>query len=385
MRNISSYHSSAYGCKDIASPLLLLALAFCALNTILSLAMGLQPHIIVLGTNLLILLAMGSVYWLSAKRLSAQALSQINDRNRMEKEASIAKQRMLDLSEQLDNLNAEMPNIQRMALIGQLSTSVAQELNNPIVFLSSNLSTLKEYVFFLDRLTKQLVELMASLSKAEKLKHESLIKEIERTLKIEDLDFVLNDAEGLLGESAQSLYRVKELMGSLNVFLHSDSQSRPANPNDLIEQAINLAWGRIKYFQIDKDLHTLPTLNISSGPFCQMVLHLILNAADGLDSSSGSLRITSFAKHDHLEIRIVSQRPKEHPKEAAKPKADNQKKRDTIGDLSCLLKGLDRQTLAFCYEVASLHKAQLDLDTKDGQSTAILRIPFETQLAESYV
>jgi signal transduction histidine kinase len=193
-----------------------------------------------------------------------------------------------------------------MASLGQLSAGVAHEINNPIGFMMSNMCTLKEYVFFLDQLTKQSLELLSSLSKQEKLRHEEIIEKIQNTLKIEDLDFVLSDANNLIDESLSGGTRIKEITNSMKGYVRDSQEEKDVFVKELIEQTLSIAWNQIKYnCTVEKQFDSNAPVKLVPSSFNQVLLNIMVNASHAMEGMEGKLIIHTYDKDDSVFIDIT--------------------------------------------------------------------------------
>ena len=231
-------------------------------------------------------------------------MRETNDRLADEKKALVRKLKAIE--SELNQKRDALISTEKMASLGQMSAGVAHEINNPVGFMMSNLCTLKEYVFFLDQLTKQLLDLMGSLSKSEKLNHEEILVSIEKTLKIEDLDFVLSDANNLIDESITGGTRIKEITNSMKGYVRETTEESVVLVNDLIEQTLNIVWNQIKYnCTLDKQLHTCDQVKLSPSAFNQVLLNIMVNASHAMDGKAGTLRITTYNDNNMVITEIA--------------------------------------------------------------------------------
>lgn len=195
---------------------------------------------------------------------------------------------------------------EKMASLGQLSAGVAHEINNPVGFMMSNMCTLKEYVFFLDQLCKHLLELRHALTDQQKLDHEDIIEKIESTLKIEDLNFVLSDANALIDESLTGGTRIKEITNSMKGFVRESQEEQEVSVNDLIDETLNIVWNQIKYScTFEKRLESEKRVKVVPNSFNQVLLNIMVNASHAMDGLNGVLTIRTYEIEDSVFIEIT--------------------------------------------------------------------------------
>ena len=244
-------------------------------------------------------------YLLPAKLYRQRHLTLLEENSVLQNEVKIVTEQLRAIELDLVQSKESLIQTEKMASLGQLSAGVAHEINNPVGFMMSNMCTLKEYVFFLDQLCKQLLELMPLLSKQEKLKHEDLIRKIESTLKLEDLDFVLADANALIDESLSGGTRIKEITNSMKGYVRESQEEQDVLVNDLIEQTLNIVWNQIKYnCTLKKDLNSKSLVKLVPNSFNQVLLNILVNASHAMDGLNGVLTIRTYESGPSVFIEI---------------------------------------------------------------------------------
>ena len=210
------------------------------------------------------------------------------------------------LSQDLVKSQDSLIHSEKMASLGQLSAGVAHEINNPVGFMMSNMCTLKEYMFFLDCLTKQLLELKHSLSGQEKQNHLELVDKIDGTLKLEDLRFVLEDADSLITESIDGGSRIKSITNSMKGYAHESEDEQAVDINKLIEETLTIAWNQIKYScELEKSLEAQRPVLLAPGAFNQVLLNIMMNASHAMEDSQGLLKVSSYDTGTTVNIEIA--------------------------------------------------------------------------------
>lgn len=193
--------------------------------------------------------------------------------------------------ETIESAQRQLFQAEKMASVGQLAAGMAHEINNPVGFVRSNLSTAQSYVEKLDRL--------AQLAKA------SGNAEIAAYWRQENLSFILEDFATLLKESVAGADRVARIVADLKDFSKIDqAEEQIADINACIRAVCNVASAQIsKQAELALDLANLPLTRCRPGHLNQVILNLLLNAAQALERT-GRIRIASRAEGDSIMIEI---------------------------------------------------------------------------------
>lgn len=193
------------------------------------------------------------------------------------------------LHQQLKQANSQLLQSEKMAAIGQLAAGVAHEINNPVGFVASNLKTLADYV-------KQLLNLVDEMSEWGGLELDNLKKKY-------DYDFIRDDISGLLHDSYDGVERVKTIISSLRNFSHmGDEEFAEIDLLDGIESTLNVVNNQIQCkAEIIKDFSTLPALEGIGAQINQVIMNLLVNAAQSIEDFG---RITLRTHSDDSEVCI---------------------------------------------------------------------------------
>ena len=130
---------------------------------------------------------------------------------------------------ELQHTQAQIFQQEKMASIGQLAAGVAHEINNPMGFISSNLTTMGKYMEKISVFEAALQEAVQNKGDSETV---TALNELRKKMKI---DFILEDINSLLGESRDGAERVRRIVQDLKSFSHVDeAECKPVSINECL-------------------------------------------------------------------------------------------------------------------------------------------------------
>lgn len=189
----------------------------------------------------------------------------------------------------IETTQRQLYQAEKMASVGQLAAGVAHEINNPIGFIHSNLSTARGYV---ERLEKLAPAIRANSSLAEPWKKASM-------------DFMIEDFGALLTESIDGTDRVARIVADLKGFSNVDhAEEEIVDLNDSLRSICNISHAQVSpKAEVVMDLGELPLLRCRVGQINQVFLSLLLNAAQAMDAR-GEIRIRSRYVESEISIEF---------------------------------------------------------------------------------
>ena len=191
---------------------------------------------------------------------------------------------------QLEERQQMLYQAEKLASVGQLAAGMAHEINNPLGFARSNLSTFGLYL-------KKLSTLKTRLSEG------------EAAWQALDMDYVLEDGLDLLGETAVGLERIARIVADLKSFSNVDRASEEmADVNASIRHALSVIERQLPPgVNLQVDLGDLPAIICLPGHLNQLFYNLIHNAVQAIQDAGrpGSVRIASQLEAGRIAIRIA--------------------------------------------------------------------------------
>ncbi|MCG8569762.1 MAG: ATP-binding protein [Spirochaetes bacterium] len=218
--------------------------------------------------------------------------------------------------EKMKELQSQLVNKEKMAGIGQLAAGVAHEINNPLGFIKSNHETLKKYIAEFFQYQKILESFINKLSKNQSPILQQAITKIIQYQTDHQISFINHDTEELLSEDQEGFERIITIIDNLKSFsrINSNREIEQKNFNQLIDTTLIVARNEYKYCaEIEKELGNLPQIEIVVGEINQVLLNIIVNAAQAINSQCekerGVIKILTYAEKDHVICQIIDNGP----------------------------------------------------------------------------
>jgi len=216
------------------------------------------------------------------------------------------KTRLNELKREIDVLKRALRSQASNTKIGEVFRRSGYELNTPSSYMLNNMHSLKRHVFFLEQLTQYFITLMSELSKHERLCHEPTIHDIEKTLKVEDLDFVISDAYAVIEEVITGVGQVQAFTTSLTQLIDERSLPDRINVNDLVNQTTSVINHDLKpHIEVELHLNSCPDVHMSPYALSHVLLNILMNATQAIDSSGGKITIMTFRNEENVVIEIA--------------------------------------------------------------------------------
>ena len=206
------------------------------------------------------------------------------------------KTRQADLIRKLGEAQNQLLQSEKMASIGVLAAGVAHEINNPVGFVNSNLSSLQRYMQSLMRLLDAYEAREEHLPESDRGELNALRKEI-------DADYLREDLGSLLSESMDGLDRIKRIVQDMKDFSHAGGGDvLVANLETGLDSTLNVVWNELKYkAEVVKEYGGVPEIECIPSQLNQVFMNLLVNAAHAIENRG---RITVRTSYENEEVTV---------------------------------------------------------------------------------
>lgn len=218
------------------------------------------------------------------------------------------KEKLESAYDKLQKTQEQLVQSEKMASIGQLAAGVAHEINNPVAFVKSNLSSLSGYINTYQELIEKQQQVLHQIAPLDNSRFQEELEKINNYYDENDIDFINQDIEGLVEESIKGTRRVTEIVQGLKVYSRaSDQAMEDLDINESIQDALKMLSNELKYnCEVFTELNVLPLCQCNRGKITQVVTNLIINAVQAMEEQ-GRLTVKTSCQElsDSKKIIIV--------------------------------------------------------------------------------
>ena len=213
---------------------------------------------------------------------------------------------------EMERLQAQVLQAEKMASLGQLAAGVAHELNNPAGFIYSNIDLLKEHVERLKSCLYAYDDVALPPDAAARIG--AMKKEI-------DYDNIVADLGSILSDCYIGAERIRDVVLNLRLFSRLDEADfKRVDLNEGIESTVRLLSGYYKSGKITltRDYGEIPQTNCYAAQLNQVWMNLLANAAQAIGEAEGNVLIKTRCEGRTVLVSISDTGPGMWPEQLKK-------------------------------------------------------------------
>lgn len=275
------------------------------------------------------------------------------------------------LIEQLEQAQNQLLQAEKMASLGQLAAGVAHEINNPIGYINSNLTSLEKYTDELIRVVEVYQVMEPALED-----HPQLLRFVESVRQEADLEYVKRDLRDLVQESQEGIGRVRKIVQDLKDFSHVDAAEwQSADLHKGLDSTLNIVHNELKYkAEVVKEYGDLPPVDCIVSQMNQVFMNLLVNAAHAIEER-GVITVRTGRREDEVWIEIADTGkgiPRQHLNRLFEPFFTTK----PVGKGTGL-------GLSLSYSIVQKHGGRIEVESEVGKGTTFrIRLPVRQRQEE---
>ena len=209
-------------------------------------------------------------------------------------------------------LRAQLLQAQKLESVGQLAAGIAHEINTPTQYIGDNVRFLKDGFQDLEGLLGTYERLLQAA--VDNTLSREMIQEASAAVERADAGYLIQEIPKAIEQTLEGVTRVSKLVSAMKEFSHPGSKEKvPLDLNHAIESTITVARNEWKYVaDLKTDFDTsLPLIPCQPGEFNQVILNLIVNAAQAIADAvrkgrteMGLITVRTRNCREWAEIRI---------------------------------------------------------------------------------
>jgi PAS domain S-box-containing protein len=209
-------------------------------------------------------------------------------------------------------LEMELNHAQKLESIGQLAAGIAHEINTPTQYVGDNIRFLQEIFTNVDGLLGELDRLLEAARLGNVT--EALIAEVEARLREAEIGYLKTEIPKAIQQSFEGIEHVAKIVRAMKDFAHPGGENKQlVDLNRAIETTLTVSHNEWKYIaQVVTDFDpTLPLVPCLAGDFNQVILNVVVNAAQAIatvvgdgSQAQGVITIRTRRDGDWAEISV---------------------------------------------------------------------------------
>lgn len=205
----------------------------------------------------------------------------------------------------LKDTQEQLMHTERLASVGTLAAGVAHEINNPVCYVKTNLNSMRHSWRHVSDELGLANDLVRCVIAAEWENAKQIANDLERMRVEHDQSLMLEDLHAMLEDCVDGTNRVIDIVKGLKQFARPSSPVKtPVDLNQCVLNALRLTTNELKYkANVTTDLQPLPALLLDRQGIEQVLVNLLVNAAQAIDVK-GEIHVATEVVDGAVECRV---------------------------------------------------------------------------------
>jgi signal transduction histidine kinase len=244
--------------------------------------------------------------------LTARVRSAVNVKQSHDRLTQVNAQLVKEIAN-CERVQQELVRAQKLESIGHLAAGIAHEINTPAQFVGDNIRFLQESFADIDNLLGKFQKLIAAVRQGSV--SEEMLTDAEAAVRQADVDYLTAEAPKAILQSLEGIERVANIVRAMKEFSHPGTgHKQSVDVNRAIQSTLMVSRSEWKYVAtlVTHFAPDLPLVPCLPGEFNQVILNLVINAAQAIGAvvgesaaGKGTITISTRRRDTWAEIEIT--------------------------------------------------------------------------------
>lgn len=223
---------------------------------------------------------------------------------------------LMEMNANLTDTKFHLLQSEKMAAIGNLAAGIAHEINNPMGFVSSNFEILQKYFTRIHEYISFINQACVGIDFTQNSPYSRLAEQAAEKYRQLKIDVILDELEGIIGDSQEGVRRVTAIVQSLRMFTRSvkDDEKDTYSLSDIISQVLLISKNEIKYVaNVRLSIPDNIILYCNKVQIGQVFINILVNAAQAIKSQNrddmGNITIIAEKDTKYIAVHIIDDGP----------------------------------------------------------------------------
>ncbi|MEH2393616.1 MAG: response regulator [Nostoc sp.] len=247
--------------------------------------------------------SLGAVDYIPKPFAQEEVISRVRVHLQLKQLTESLEQQVSDRTKALQKAQVKLVQQEKLSTLGELIAGIGHEINNPINFISSNISPLQKYI-------AAVTELLLLYEQ----EYPNPTAKITTAIEDLDLNFVLEDMAKILNSLQLGSERIRNLSNSLRNFCRSDRDTKiSADLHQGLDSTLMILQHRFKAngarprIEVIKSYGILPEVKCYIGQMNQVFMNILANAVDAVDEAITQGQMSNLIPEIKIATEIDSE------------------------------------------------------------------------------